>query len=159
MKRGRFTDYLLEKKLLSKEDLEKVLDFYKKKGGPLTELIVKLGYLKESQLVDALSVFLSIPPVRVLNLNISKEILNLIPERIARDYQVLPIGKIGNTLTLAMADPLNVLIIDDIKKITKCEVNAVVAPFSEMGEALSAHYIQTPTESIEDIIKGQETED
>ncbi|MBP7087732.1 MAG: Flp pilus assembly complex ATPase component TadA [Candidatus Omnitrophica bacterium] len=159
MARGSFSDYLIEKELISKQDLEKALDIYKKKGGSLVELIVKLGYLKEAQLADALSTFLSIPPVRTLNLNISKEILNLIPERIARDYQVLPIGKIGNTLTLAMADPLNVLIIDDIKKITKCEVNVVVAPFSEIGKSLSLHYVQMPTESIEEIIKGQEIED
>jgi len=159
MARDSFTDYLIEKKLVSKQDLEKGLDIYKKKGGSLVELIVKLGYLKEAQLVDALSNFLSIPPVRTLNLNISKEILNLIPERIARDYQVLPIGKIGDTLTLAMADPLNVLIIDDIKKITKCEVNVVIAPFSEIGKSLSLHYVQMPTESIEEIIRGKEIED
>lgn len=159
MARDSFTDYLIEKKLVSKQDLEKGLDIYKKKGGSLVELIVKLGYLREAQLVDALSNFLSIPPVRTLNLNISKEILNLIPERIARDYQVLPIGKIGNTLTLAMADPLNVLIIDDIKKITKCEVNVVIAPFSEIGKSLSLHYVQMPTESIEEIIRGKEIED
>ena len=158
MKRKKFTDYLIEQKALSQEDLDKVLEVHKKRVGSLVELFIKLGYLKEVQLVDILSGYLSIPPVRVLNLNISQEILNLVPERIARDYQVLPIGKIGDTLTLAMGDPLNVLIIDDIKKITKCEVNPVIALFSEIKEAITNCYVQEPAESIEEIIEGEAIE-
>ena len=158
MKRRKFTDYLLEKKALTPEDLNKALSVHKKKSGSLIELLVRLGYIKESQLVNVLSGYLSIPPVRVLNLNISQEVLNLIPERIARDYHVLPIGRISSTLTLAMSDPLNVLVIEDIKKITKCEVNPVIALFSEIKEAISNCYVQKPAESIEEIIKGQATE-
>ena len=158
MKRKKFTDYLIEQKALSQEDLDKVLEVHKKKSGSLVELLIKLGYLKEAQLVGILSGYLSIPPVRVLNLKISPEILSLVPERIARDYQVLPIGKIGDTLTLAMGDPLNVLIIDDIKKITKCEVNPVIALFSEIKEAVTNCYVQEPAESIEEIIEGEAIE-
>ena len=158
MKRKKFTDYLLEEKFLTQKDLDKVVTVYKKKDGSLVELLIKLGYMRESQLVNALSGYLSIPPVRVLNLNISPEILALVPERIARDYQVLPIGKIGSTITLAMADPLNILIIDDIKKITKCEINPVISFLSEVKEAISNCYVQEPIESIEEIIKGQSAE-
>jgi len=157
MGRKKFTDYLVEQKALSQGDLDKVLEIHKKKDGSLVELLVKLGYLKEAQLVGILSGYLSIPPIRVLNLNIPKNVLGLVPERIARDYQVLPIGKIGNTLTLAMGDPLNVLIIDDIKNITKCEINPIIAPLSEIREAVSNYYVQT-TESIEKIIEGQDAE-
>jgi len=158
MRRKKFTDYLIEQKALSREELGKILDVHKKRDGSLVELFIKLGYLKEAQLVDILSGYLSIPPIRVLNLNIPKEVLGMVPERMARDYQVLPIGKIGNTLTLAMGDPLNVLIIDDIKKITKCEINPIIAPLSEIREAISNYYVQAPTESIEEIIEGQGAE-
>lgn len=158
MNRKKFTDYLLEEKVLTSEELGKALDIYKKKDGSLVELLIKTGYVQEPKLVNALSGYLSIPPVRVLNLNISQEILALVPERIARDYQVLPIGKIGSTLTLAMADPLNVLVIDDIKKITKCEINPVIAFLSEIKEMIASCYTQEPLESIEEIIKGQSTE-
>jgi len=158
MKRKKFTDYLLEKKALTPEDLDKVLSIHKKKSGSLAELLVRLGYIKEPQLVNILSGYLSIPPVRILNLKISQEVLKLVPERIARDYQVLPISKIGSTLTLAMGDPLNVLIIEDIKKITKCEINPVAALFSEVKEAISNCYVPEPVESIEEIIKGQAAE-
>jgi len=158
MKRKKFTDYLIEQKALSQEDLDKVLEVHRKRSGSLVELLIKLGYIKEDQLISILSGYLSIPPVRVLNLNISREILDLVPERIARDYQILPIGKIGNTLTLAMGDPLNILVIDDIKKITKCEINPVIALFSEIKEAITNCYVQEPVESIEEIIEGETIE-
>ncbi len=158
MKRKKFSDYLIKNKILTPEELEKVLTVHKKRGGSLVELLVKLGYKKELELVGVLSGYLSIPPVRVLNLNIPQEILSLVPERITRDYHVLPIGKIGSTLTLAMGDPLNVLIIDDIKKITKCEINPVIAPLSEIKEAISKCYVQEPAESIEEIIGSQSAE-
>lgn len=158
MRKKKFTDYLIEQKALSQEELDKVLDVHKKRDGLLVELLIKLGYLKEAQLADILSGYLSIPPIRVLNLNIPKEVLAMVPERMARDYQVLPIGKIGDTLTLAMGDPLNVLVIDDIKKITKCEINPVIALFSEIKEAISNCYVQGPIESIEEIIEGESIE-
>ncbi|MCF7908118.1 MAG: GspE/PulE family protein [Candidatus Omnitrophica bacterium] len=158
MKSKKFTDYILEKGLLTKQDLDKVLVVHKEKGGSLVEQLMQLGYIKEPDLLDLLSSYLSIPPVRILNLNIPKEIISLVPERVARDHKVLPIGKIGNTLTLAMGDPLDILVIDDIKKITKCEVNPIIAPLSEIKEAISMHYSQVHMVSIEDIIKGQHAE-
>ncbi len=159
MKRLTFSDFLIDKEYLTKEDLDKVLVTHKSVGGSLVEVLVKTGYFKEAQIVNFLSTYLSIPPVRILNLKIPKEIISLIPERIAKKYRVLPIGKIGNTLTLAMGDPLNVLVIDDIKKISGCEINPVIALLSDINEAASKHYPKAPVESIENVIKGQQFED
>ncbi len=159
MARTKFTDYLIDKKLLSKDDLDKVLTTHRKRGGSLCDLLVKLGYLKEAQLVDVLASYLSMPPLKVANINIPQEVLALVPEKTARDYQVLPIGKMGSVLTLAMGDPSNVLVIDDLKKLTKCEINPVIALLSEIKEAIVNAYVKAPTESIEDIIKDQSMED
>jgi len=158
MSKEKFTDYLIHNKLISEEDLEKALSAQKEKGGSLVELFVKLGIMQESQVISILSGYLSVPPMRVLNLNITKEILDLIPEKLASSLQVMPIGKIGNTITVAMSDPLNILAIDDLKKITGCEINPVIAPFSEMKEAIAAHYSRQPLTSLEDIIGGQKPE-
>jgi len=158
MPKEKFTEYLLEKNLISKEDLEKVLSTQQEKGGSLVELFIKLGYMQEAQLLNILSSYLSIPPMHVLNLIIAQETINLIPERTARAYQVIPIGKIGNSITVAMADPLNVVVIDDLKKITNCEINPVIAALSEIREAIATHYVRPPTDSIEEIIKGQKAE-
>lgn len=158
MAKEKFTDYLIHNKLISKEDLEKVLSAQKEKGGSLVELFVKLGIMQEAQIISILSGYLSVPPMRVINLNITKEILDLIPEKLASSLQVMPIGKIGNSITVAMSDPLNILAIDDLKKITGCEINPVIAPFSEMKEAIAAHYSRQPLTSLEDIIGGQKPE-
>jgi len=150
-----FSGYLLKKGALSKEELERALTTQKRERESLVGIIVKMGFIKEEILLNLLSGYLSVPPVRVLNLDIPKQILGLVPEKIARAYQVLPVGIIGNTLTLAMGDPLNVLAIDDIKKITKCEVNPIIAPFSQIAKAISNNYAHAPTETIEEIIKDQ----
>lgn len=155
MSKEKFTDYLLGKNLISKEDLEKTLTIQKEKGGSLVELFVKLGFMQENQILSVLSAYLAIPPIRVLNLNVAKETLNLIPENVAQNLQAIPIGKIGNTLTVAMSDPLNVLAIDDLRKITNCEINPVIAPLSEMKEAIANHYNREPVSSIEEIISTQ----
>ncbi len=156
MGKEKFTDYLQSKGLLTEKELKSVLTAYKKKGGSLVEALLKIGQIDEGQLVDVLSSYLSIPPIRVSGLNIPKEVISLVPERAAREFNVLPIGKIGNTLTLAMGDPLNVLAIDDIKKITKCEVNSIIAPFSEIQEAITKYYTAEPSTSIEEIIEEGE---
>lgn len=154
-----FTDFLINKGFITKEDLGKILVTHKTVGGSLVEVLVKTGYFKETQIINFLSTYLSIPPVRILNLKIPKEIISLIPEKIAKNYRVLPIGKIGNTLTLAMGDPLNVLVIDDLKKISGFEINPVIALLSEIKDAISKYYAKAPLETIENIIKDQEFKD
>jgi type IV pilus assembly protein PilB len=158
MPKEKFTNYLLNKNLISNEDLDKALLIQKEKGGSLVELLVKLGLMQETQILSVLSAYLSIPPIRVLNLNIAKETLNLVPEKVAKNLQIIPIGKIGNTITVAMSDPLDILAIDDLKKITNCEINPVIAPLSEMKEAIANHYSREPVSSIEEIIGNQDLE-
>ena len=102
MKNKKFTEYLLEENFLSQEELNKILLVQKEKKGSLVELLIESGYIEEPQVLSLLSRYLGMPPVRVLHLNISDEILKIIPENLARQYQVLPIGRIGNTVTIAI---------------------------------------------------------
>lgn len=154
MARRKFTDYIIEKKLISKEELEKAISIQKAKGLSLVEVLVKLGYVHEQQMLILLSGFLSIPPIRILNLNISPQVLSLIPGQVAQKYKVIPIGRIGNTLTIAMADPLDILVLDDLRKVTKCEINPVIALLSEIQQAISSYYTHVSKESLEEIVKG-----
>jgi type IV pilus assembly protein PilB len=158
MRKEKFIDYLLEKKVLSKEDLDKVLTAQKEKGLSLVELLIKLGYVNETQILSLLSGYLGMPPIRISDLRIPKEILNLISQSVAQNFQVLPIGKIGTTLTVAMGDPLNVVAIDDLRKITGFEINPVIALLSEIKEATYSRYAQGTSESLEEIIKDKTAE-
>ncbi|MCF7887471.1 MAG: GspE/PulE family protein [Candidatus Omnitrophica bacterium] len=155
MAKLKITDYLVKQGYLTKENLDNLLDLRKKKDSSLTELIIKLGYIKEQKLVDIFSNYLSIPRVQVKNLRIPKQILNIIPKEVARHNSLIPISKIGKVLTIAMANPLDLLAVDDIKKITECQINRVVAPFSDIREAVAVHYSPEPGESLDSIIKDQ----
>jgi type IV pilus assembly protein PilB len=153
MTKEKFTDYLVEKKIISRQDLEKTFSIQKEKGGSLVEALIKAGYIEEQQFVGILSNYLSIPPVHIANVSIGKDVLSSITEKTARTYQVIPIGKIGNTLTVAMFDPLDILAIDDLKKLTACEINTVVCSLSEIKEAIDNHYASSTASSIQEIIK------
>jgi type IV pilus assembly protein PilB len=155
MAKLKITDYLVERGYLTKENLDNLLALRKKKEASLIELIIKLGYIKEQKLVDIFSKYLSIPRVQIKNLKIPKPILNIVPKETARRNCLIPVSKIGSALTVAMANPLDLLALEDIKKITGCQINRVVAPFSEIKEAVSVHYSPEPNESLEAIIKKQ----
>ncbi|MCM8819298.1 MAG: GspE/PulE family protein [Candidatus Omnitrophica bacterium] len=155
MKADKFTNFLLEKKILTSSDLEKVIEAQKKEEVSLIELLIKEGYVTETEAVNLLCEYFSFVPIKIANINISKEVLELLPESVVKKYLVLPIGKIGSTLTVAMADPLNIILIDDLKRITNCHINPVIAPVSEIKEAIYKYYSKPSTQTIEDIIKDK----
>ncbi|MCM8787266.1 MAG: GspE/PulE family protein [Candidatus Omnitrophica bacterium] len=155
MKPERFTTFLLEKKIISNQDLEKIISIQKSKEVSLIELLIKEGYITETEVVNLLCEYFSFVPIKIANINISKEVLELIPESVAKKYLILPIEKIGSTLTVAMADPLNVILIDDLKRITNCHINPVIASITEIKEEIYRYYSKPSTETIEDIIKDK----
>ncbi|MBU2102445.1 MAG: GspE/PulE family protein [Candidatus Omnitrophota bacterium] len=158
MRKEKFTDYLVTNNIISAQDLDKVILAQKEKNVSLVELLIKLGIINEIKALHCLSSYLGVPPLRISDLKIPTEVLGLIPQSVAQNFQAIPIGKIGNTITVAMADPLNVIALDDLKKITGCEINPVIALFSEIKEATYARYASSSSESLEEIIKDKTTE-
>ncbi|MFH1771590.1 MAG: GspE/PulE family protein [Candidatus Omnitrophota bacterium] len=154
--RKNFGQVLLDKGLISPEQMQKAIDHQKEHNCSLNESILTLGAIDERQLLIQVSTYLSIPPIKVTDLNISADILKLIPSEIAEKYQVLPIGKIGNVLTVAMADPLNIVAIDDLERITKHQINPVISLRSQMQEVIENRYKKTISESVEAIIKDSD---
>jgi len=151
--KGDFNKLLIDKGLVSKEQLDKAYKLHAQKGGSFSELLINLGYVDEKDLMIFLSTYFSIPPIKVLNLKVSEEVLSLIPKNLAEKYMILPVGKIGKTLTLAVADPLNVLVFEDLEKLTGFEIIPVIASRSELKQALDVHYKESITMAIEEIIK------
>ena len=154
--RKDFVNLLVEKGLITQEQLKEVQRLHEEKGGSLSQLLINLGYVDEKELTMFISTYLSIPPVKLSHLKIPKEVLKLIPKEVAKKYLVIPLSKIGNTLSLAMADPLNILILEDLEKITGCQINPVISFRSEILEALNIYYPETVTTTIEEIIKKEE---
>ena len=136
----RLGDVLLEQELVNTEQLQECIQIQRTTGQSLASILVAKKYLSEEDLVITLSEQLGIPHIRVMNYNIPQEVLNEVPESLARQYQMLPVSVTGDVLTLAMGDPLNIMALDDLRMLTSYEIEPVVAVQSELVDAINRHY-------------------
>src|SRR3989338_6359261 len=113
--RERLIDVLLESKILSREQLAKALEAQKRQGGKLSGILISLGFISERDLIAALSKSINVPPINLSRFKIDPNVIKLIPENVARHYQLIAVSRMGDSLTVAMSNPLNVFAIDDIK--------------------------------------------
>lgn len=149
-----FSQILIEKGIITSQQLRQALDYQKEKSCSLNEAVFRLGYIDETQLLILLSKFLSIPPIKVKDLNIPGEIIKLIPQDLVLKYSAVPISKIGNTLTVAVFDPLNLEALDDLEKITGCQINPVIGLYSDIHYVIEKRDKESITATVEEIIKG-----
>ncbi len=136
----RLHEILLDLRIITKEQLNECIKIQQQTGKNIQDILLEKGYINEINLVETLTEHLQIPHIRVSNYAIPKEILELVPESLAKQHQVLPISVTGNILTLAMANPLNILAIDDIRMITGKEIEPVIVMPSELREAIEKNY-------------------
>ena len=108
----KLEEMLLESNKVTKEQLSHALRMQKEKNASLKDILIEQGFISEKDLVTILSQGLSIPPITLSKFSIAPELLHLIPEHIIRKYNTIPVAKIGKCLTVAMADPLSVELID-----------------------------------------------
>lgn len=136
----RLGDVLLEQELITDAQLRECINVQRQSGSNLASILVEKGYLDEEDLVVTLSEQLGIPHIRVAHYNIPQEVLDEVPETLARQYQMLPVSVTGDVLTLAMSDPLNIMALDDLRMLTSYEIEPVVAVQSELIETIEKHY-------------------
>ncbi|HHN74753.1 MAG TPA: type IV-A pilus assembly ATPase PilB [Acidobacteria bacterium] len=138
----RIGDLLLSEGLITREALAEALERQKAEGGKLGYHLVQTGAVNEEDLVHLLSEQYGIPAIDLRSLfpHVDRDLLDLIPEEIAGRYLVFPVHKTGNILTLAMADPTNVVALDDIRFRTGCEVEPVLASEFALREAIEHSY-------------------
>ncbi len=152
----RLMELLLKNKLITKEDLDKALAEQKKKGGRLSEILVKLELVNENDLAIALSESLGLPNIELARIKIPPEVIKVIPKDVAIFHQIIPVSKIGNSLTLAIGDPLNIFAIDNAKTLTGFEINTVVARPKEILEAIENYYSEDSHQVLEEIMDSME---
>jgi len=151
--RERLQDILIKNKLISEDDLKLALQVQKEHGGSLSDCLVKLNLIGEKDLLVALSEGLGFPPISLARFKIEPEILKLIPKDMAKHYQIVPVAKMGHTLTVAMADPLNIFAIDDVKALTGFEINPIIADQKEILQTIEKYYEEPATQVLDEIIK------
>src|SRR5437899_1925823 len=136
----RLGDLLVREGLIDTEQLARALQEQKGSSDKLGGILVKLNFVTEDKLIAFLSRQYGIPSITLSQLDIDPEVLKLVPDAIARKYEVLPIKRQGTTLTLAMADPTNVFALDDVAFMTNLQVTPVVASQAAIRKAIERNY-------------------
>jgi type IV pilus assembly protein PilB len=147
----RIADALVEDGLLSVKQVEELLELQKKEGTRLLKLILEKSYVSELDMVVSMGRVLNVPPVNLSRIGILPEVVDLVPREMATNHKVLPVSRLDNKLFLAMADPLNVLALDDVKRSTKLEVMPMIASEKAILDKLSN--LDGGRSTMEDIIQ------
>lgn len=143
-KKQMLGEMLISGGLLKEEQLAKALEEQKRRGGRIGELLVDLGFLTERNLATFLSKQLHIPFVEVERELIDPESIKLLPGAMAQRLGALPLYRDGNTLIVAMADPLNIFGIDDLAKATDLDIELRVAERTDILKAVNKYYGMAP---------------
>ena len=133
-------ELLIGQGILRQDQLVKALGIQKDRGGLIGEILVELGFIKEEDIAQALTAQYGFPYLPLSNYEINPEIIKVIPSRVARQYLLVPVDKIGNNITIAMSNPLNVQALEDIELLSGCNVQIFVSTSSDIKKAIEKHY-------------------
>lgn len=149
----RLTELLINKKLITQEQLNKALEVQEKRGGKLSDIIVELDFIKENDLMSVMGQGLGFPLIDLKRLKIDNQTAKIIPLQVARHYQIIPVSKMGDTITLAMADPLNIFATDHVKTLTGYKINPIIASGQDILQAMESAYPDATVDLINDLVK------
>src|SRR5215208_5222602 len=136
----RIGELLLKEKRISPEQLQEALNYQRQNGGKLGYNLIKLGYVKDEEITALLSKQYGVPSIALTQFEIDPAVVKLVPADTALKYQIVPLSRVGATLTIAMTDPTNVFAMDDLKFMTGYNVEPVVASETAVVEAIQKYY-------------------
>jgi len=160
---SRLGEILVNESLITKDQLQQALDYQKKNGGRLGSCLMKLGFVSDDEITQVLSRQYGVPSINLKYYDVEPSVIKLIPQETAVRYQVVPLSRVGATLTIAMTDPTNVFAMDDIKFMTGFNVEPVVASETDINDAIHKFYGEASSvEELTSVMKeltGSEGED
>ncbi|HOI93369.1 MAG TPA: type IV-A pilus assembly ATPase PilB [Syntrophobacter fumaroxidans] len=143
-------ELLLQEGLISKEQLDRALNEQHQTGERIGGVLLKLGFVSEEMLTEFIAKQYSAPQVNIAKLTVPKDVLGLIPLDIAAKYQAVPFGVMGTTVNVAMADPGNLFVIDDMRFLTRKNIQVHVASEPAIKKLLSQFY--APDDNFDDVL-------
>ena len=155
----RIAEALVEDGLLFAKQVEELLEQQKKEGTRLLKIIADKGLVTDSDMAVSMGRVLNVPPVNLSRCGVAPDVADLLPREVCLNHKVVPISRLENKLFLAMADPLNVLAIDDVRRITKLDVSAMIASEKAIIDKLhnlDTHKAGTMEEIINDAARAAE---
>jgi len=148
---SRLGEILVKDSLITADQLKQALEHQKKNGGRLGTCLVKLGLVSDDDITAVLSRQYGVPSINLKFYEVDPAVIKLVPQETAVRYQIVPLSRVGSTLTIAMTDPTNVFAMDDIKFMTGFNVEPVVASETAISEAIHKFYGEV--ESVEELDK------
>ncbi len=139
----RIGDILVEKSVITREQLDAALNEQQKKGVASKKIgnyLIELGHVTEADIATALGIQFNLPVMRLDGMKIKPEVIDLVPEKVVRKFNIIPIFKIGDELTVAISDPTDISLFDAIGAQTKSKIIPVIAPYLEISKAIVRHY-------------------
>ena len=150
---------LAELHQIKEKDIEEAVAIHKRKGISLEKAFVEKGLISEQDLLSLLVKELSIPTINLAKYKIDPSLKEVVPERVARQYHLIPLSKLGNTVTVALADPFNVFAIDDLRVLTNKNIDVVLSENAKIAQALDEYYGAGDVKSVAEVSRDIDTED
>src|SRR5216110_2429018 len=133
----RIADVLIEEGLLLPNQLEEAIVIQKTEGGRLLKILTDRQFVTEQDMVFSMGRCLNTPPVNLSRLRVPEEVMSLVPREMAKANRLVPIARLDGKLFVAMADPTNVLAVDDVKRLVQLDVVPMIATEKGVADALS----------------------
>jgi len=152
-----FGDFMIGLGVITADQFKKASQEQKQKGERLEQAIVRLGYAKEELALQCLADYFNLPYVDLDTYLIDEKIVKIIPEEMARRHTLIPLFKIGNALTVAMTNPLNLLALDDVRNKVKTDVEIAISTDKKIKKAIEQHYGATAAtleNTLQHLMKG-----
>jgi type IV pilus assembly protein PilB len=157
---SRLGEILIKENLITSDQLRQALEHQTASGGRLGTCLMKLGFISDDEITGVLSRQYGVPSINLKYYEVDANVIKLIPQDTAVRYQIVPLSRVGSTLTIAMTDPTNVFAMDDIKFMTGFNVEPVVASETAIAEAISKFYGEAQSEEeLNKVMKDLSGED
>ncbi len=157
--RDRIIDSILNAKKVNRKEIEELVKSQEDSGTKFETALVQKGLISEEEFLAIMSRETNSPAVCLERFEIDKDLMTLIPERICKQYNVFPMVKMSNLITIAMSDPLNIFALDDLKSMTGFEINLVIATEKDITSAIGQVYQELKDENVDEIVGQMKEED
>jgi type IV pilus assembly protein PilB len=154
----RVASVLISRQLVTQEQLDEAIAVQRAQGKSLHKVLIEKGYVAEADLLAAVSQGLGIPPISLARLKLDPNLKALVPREMALQHTLVPVSCIGQTLTVAMADPLNVVALDTLTSLTGLTVNPMIATEKDVRDAIDQYYGTGVEETLKEMVRKAETD-
>ena len=131
---------MIDCSLITQEQLDKALALQKEKGGLLGQILVALGYTNEEAIAQALTAQYGFPYLPLAGYEVDPDVAKIIPEYVAKQYELIAVDRVGSILTVAMSNPLNTQAIEDVEMLSHYKVQVFVTTSTDVANAIKSIY-------------------